>query len=230
MADGDIKFFRYDKDKTRIGRDFVRFPWAEEFFIRALLKKTGLPAQARFLDLGCGTGKYSCLLKQYNMDVLGLDLSQRGIRIARDRYPGIKFIVGDVLNLPMPPASFDAVLCSGLSLFNEPALAVLRPFVDNVLTCLKSRGWFVFVKTTALTDRLSRNASRMDYALATYKEFFDSFQMLEVISAAAVYPHLFIPFGQRAFENPMLTSLSSTMARVSRIPVRVYFLMRKGTP
>jgi len=227
----------YDKAKTKSfydrfyqGRDFVQFPLADRFFIRAFFNKVQLPSGARILDLACGTGKYTHLLAAGGMRAVGIDFSEQGIHVARRRYPGVPFMVGDVLDLPFQVGCFDAVLCSGLSLFNEPDLSVLLPFVQRTATFLKTGGWFVFVKTTALTDRPNRRATRLDYSLKSYKEFFQSVDNLEIVNTAAVYPHLFVIFGQRAFDDARVTRVSSTVARLTHIPVRVYLILKKRQP
>lgn len=51
------------------------------------------------IDLGCGKGTFTHLLKKRNNDVLALDISQKAISIARSRYPDIDFQTLDLQNL-----------------------------------------------------------------------------------------------------------------------------------
>jgi 2-polyprenyl-6-hydroxyphenyl methylase/3-demethylubiquinone-9 3-methyltransferase len=48
---------------------------------------------ARVLDIGCGNGRLAGALIENGYRVVGVDLSEQGIRIARARYPGARFEV-----------------------------------------------------------------------------------------------------------------------------------------
>ena len=68
----------------------------------------------RVIDLGCGSGVFTDLLKKRGFDSVGVDLSPRLIAVARRSYPGVEFVEGDVEKLPFADASFDGVLLSGI--------------------------------------------------------------------------------------------------------------------
>lgn len=51
-------------------------------------------------DLGCGPGHVTHHLADLGCDVRGIDLSPRMIEIARTRFPGLRFEVGSMLDLP----------------------------------------------------------------------------------------------------------------------------------
>ncbi len=82
--------------------------------IDAFRRLSGLPAGARVADLGCGSGVFTALLRDAGYRACGLDLSPRLIDLARAKYPGIEFLVGDVEQLPFEPGSLDGILLSGL--------------------------------------------------------------------------------------------------------------------
>ncbi|MFA5051752.1 MAG: methyltransferase domain-containing protein [Patescibacteria group bacterium] len=65
----------------------------------------------KVLDAGCGNGRLYELLKEKNVEYTGLDLSDELIAIARRQYPGIPFAVGNILDLPFEPESFDDIFC-----------------------------------------------------------------------------------------------------------------------
>lgn len=48
------------------------------------------------IDIGCGKGSLSHLLKKKNNYVLGLDISQTAVNIAQERFPDIDFVSTDV--------------------------------------------------------------------------------------------------------------------------------------
>lgn len=62
----------------------------------------------RTLEVGCGTGEFCSLLHQAGHNALGLDLSGEAIGLARERYPGIDFRQGDLMELEHS-VNFDAV-------------------------------------------------------------------------------------------------------------------------
>ena len=71
-------------------------------------------AGASIADLGCGSGVFTDLLHRQGYEAVGLDLSPKLIGLARQKYPGVEFIEGDVEHLPFPDDSLDGVLLSGL--------------------------------------------------------------------------------------------------------------------
>ncbi|HEV7804713.1 MAG TPA: class I SAM-dependent methyltransferase [Solirubrobacteraceae bacterium] len=92
----------------------------------------------RVLDVACGTGNAALLAGARGADVVGIDVAERLIGVARRRAAaaaiGAEFVVGDVHALPVADASFDIVLSVfGLIFASDPGQAirevarVLRP-------------------------------------------------------------------------------------------------------
>lgn len=50
----------------------------------------------KIIDIGCGKGSLTHLLKKKNNYVLGLDISQTAVNIAQERFPDINFLSIDV--------------------------------------------------------------------------------------------------------------------------------------
>jgi ubiquinone/menaquinone biosynthesis C-methylase UbiE len=69
---------------------------------------------ARVIDLGCGSGTFTHLLRKAGYDCVGLDISGKLIELGKRRHPGIEFLQGDIDHLPFADASFDGVLLSGV--------------------------------------------------------------------------------------------------------------------
>lgn len=85
-------------------------------------------AGGRLLDVGCGAGRYLQLMRALGWNVIGVDTSSEAIRVARD-VVGLEAHVGDVRDLGLLEASFDAVtLAHTLEHVPEPvdALRELR--------------------------------------------------------------------------------------------------------
>ncbi|MBJ7594630.1 MAG: class I SAM-dependent methyltransferase [Candidatus Dormibacteraeota bacterium] len=73
----------------------------------------------RVLDVGCGTGELALLAASRGLDATGVDSAPRAIDIARARaaergLTGVRFEVGDALDLNFLNARFDTVLDSGV--------------------------------------------------------------------------------------------------------------------
>lgn len=73
----------------------------------------------RVLDSGCGTGELALLAAARGLDVTGVDSSPRAIAIARQKaldreVDGVRFEVGDALDLSFLGTTFDTVLDSGV--------------------------------------------------------------------------------------------------------------------
>ena len=114
-------------------------PDTNERLIDIFVRLSGLPKGARIADLGCGSGVFSSVLQRRGYTCTGVDLSPALIRIAKEKYPGIEFIEGDVENLPFADASFDGVLLAGvLHHFSERGA-----FLAEVKRILKPGGKFV---------------------------------------------------------------------------------------
>ncbi|MDA7746393.1 23S rRNA (guanine(745)-N(1))-methyltransferase [Psychromonas sp.] len=68
--------------------------------------------QATLLDLGCGEGYYTNLLKQQlsSHNIVGLDISKIAIRYAAKRYPDIHFCVASAYQIPLLDDSIDLIV------------------------------------------------------------------------------------------------------------------------
>jgi SAM-dependent methyltransferase len=67
----------------------------------------------RALDAGCGVGYGSLLLRDAGAtSVTGIDISQEAIDVASTRAAeGTRFLLGDIMALPLEDASFDVAVC-----------------------------------------------------------------------------------------------------------------------
>lgn len=72
----------------------------------------------RVLDAGCGTGTHACYLAERGHSVVGVDVSERAVELARgkarERGVDATFRVGDALDLDADLGPFDAVFDCGL--------------------------------------------------------------------------------------------------------------------
>jgi ubiquinone/menaquinone biosynthesis C-methylase UbiE len=75
---------------------------------------SGLGAGAVVADLGCGSGAFTTLLRDWGYQSVGLDLSEALLHRGAEHYSGVAFVTGDVEALPFPDDSLDGILLSGI--------------------------------------------------------------------------------------------------------------------
>jgi SAM-dependent methyltransferase len=68
----------------------------------------------RCLDLGCGTGVFVPLLAELGWTLVGVDVSEDQLRLARERFGGVTeaLVQADARSLPFGDGSFDAVVAA----------------------------------------------------------------------------------------------------------------------
>jgi CBS domain-containing protein/SAM-dependent methyltransferase len=110
--------------------------------VEFMVKTLNLPPHSAILDLGCGTGRHSLALGERGFQVVGFDLSETLLSVARregeQRWFPIEFVHGDMRDLPYRNA-FDAVLCyfSSFGYFSDTDN---RRVLTQVAQALKDQG------------------------------------------------------------------------------------------
>ena len=128
------------EDYNLIAEDFSRTRWNiwAEFGIFRDYAKDG----DRVLDIGCGNGRLLELLKDKNIEYIGIDSSEKLIAIAQKRYPSKKFLVADALNLPFPTDNFDIVFLIAI-LHHIPSRAFRLKILQEANRVLKPNGLLI---------------------------------------------------------------------------------------
>ena len=96
----------------------LKWGMREEYFKLKLIQQAKIQPGMRVLDLGCGTGTLTILIKQLHPDaeVVGLDGDRTVLEIARSKahQVGVDITLdhGMAFQLPYPDSSFDRVLSS----------------------------------------------------------------------------------------------------------------------
>lgn len=108
-------------------------PGMFESWADGLVQEAGLQPGDRVLDVGCGTGvvaRRAAAELGPDGDVVGLDLNEGMLDVARDESAGIGARIGwrqgDATELPFPNEAFDVVLCQQVLQFVSNPAAALR--------------------------------------------------------------------------------------------------------
>jgi SAM-dependent methyltransferase len=91
---------------------------AERSRFAQLLDET-IPADARVVEIGCGTGQMSLYLAHADRLVIGTDISRAALRLghaaaARFGVTSVRFVETDLHHAGLAPASFDVVYSAGV--------------------------------------------------------------------------------------------------------------------
>lgn len=85
---------------------------AHRYLLPPVVKALEEAGARTVLDLGCGNGAVTAALAALGFAITGTDSSETGLRIARERYPGLTFLHASVEE-PLPATltgAFDAVI------------------------------------------------------------------------------------------------------------------------
>jgi SAM-dependent methyltransferase len=97
-----------------------------------------LPPGSAILDAGCGLGEWTVFLGQQGFDATGLDLSAEVIAKLETRFPGSRFVRGDIRRTGFEPASFAACFSWGAFEHFESGLGEC---LDEVRRIVRPGGW-----------------------------------------------------------------------------------------
>ena len=125
------------------------------------------PQAKTVLELACGTG---AVLKHLHppYEVVGLDLSEGMLEVARRSVPAAPFYQGDMsaFNLPM---SFDLILCLFDSINHLTTFARWQSLFQHVDQHLNPQGLFIFdVNTPAKLERMAQAPTEVQEFAGNY--------------------------------------------------------------
>lgn len=125
--------------------------WIYKPYLKSLLAKAGLKPGSTILDVGCGQGFFSNLLRNCGMRVTGVDISDTGVRAASKNYGSsdIRFVAADINTMPAGSA-FDCVFVRSLSLYNVEDFSGNHDVTDRLMQYVKRGGVFIFAYNTNL--------------------------------------------------------------------------------
>jgi SAM-dependent methyltransferase len=105
-----------------------------------------VPAGARVLDAGCGTGRVMIRLAELGYDCVGVDLDASMLAVAREQAPGLPWFQGDLAAFDPAllgiAADFDLVVAAG-NIFPLLAAGTEAAVVERLAAALRPGGLMV---------------------------------------------------------------------------------------
>lgn len=107
--------------------------------LKKIYKK--IPKGSKVLDVGCGAGLPVSKFLAKRFDVLGIDITDKMIGLAKKNVPNAKFKKMNMINLKFKPETFD-LICSFFSLFHVKKTKIPE-ILKNFYKFLKKEGYLV---------------------------------------------------------------------------------------
>ena len=114
-------------------------------FVQRLRRQMVTFSGLRILDAGCGEGKNAACLAREGAIVDAIDLSELAVRNGRQLWAaltGIRWQVGDIRYVDVPPQHYDVVVAYGL-LHCLPSVAELLSVLTRLQSATRGAGYFV---------------------------------------------------------------------------------------
>jgi ubiquinone/menaquinone biosynthesis C-methylase UbiE len=102
--------------------------------------KTQLKPDGCILDLACGTGRHTIPLSQQGFNIVGLDISSKLLKIAKQCFRGVQLVRGDIRFLPFKTEAFTAAISMDTSLGYLPSESDDAQSLKEVRWVLKQKG------------------------------------------------------------------------------------------
>lgn len=151
----------YDKIWNCLDKDMIKE--ATEL-LKVRFKRNNIPINLIknkvILDMGCGSGRYSIALKKLGAKkVIGLDESEA----KQFKYKGVRYIRGNVLNVPFKDNYFDFVFCNGVLHHSIDTLKGIKE-IYRVLKKGGSAWLYIYgkAKVWEMIDKIRRKLSYKD--------------------------------------------------------------------
>ena len=190
----DTNEFTFKDGKSQIYDDFyvniydqlVYSDVKNSYEIKEIVNNTKPDEKSIILDIGSGTGHHVAALADQNFKVVGVDKSTDMVNKAKEMYPKLDFMQGDVNNaMTFQPQSFTHILCLYFTIYYMPDKL---QFFRNCMNWLMGGGYLVIhIVDKYMFDTMIPPANPLllltpqryaENRITTSKVTFDDFQYL----------------------------------------------------
>ena len=168
--------------------------WSEEWYREkkqnAILEKyfncfaQGGTRHPKILDLGCGAGYDSKILSKMGSRVVGVDFSEKLVKIAKKNVPNCKFFLGDMTDKFDKLGKFDGILCLA-TIMHVDVTKMKQTFV-NMSNALKKGGLLLISSFDGVGKNYEKSIVSIDGEV--YDKSFNNYNASELCAFA--YPKL----------------------------------------
>lgn len=95
-----------------IGKNYNNTRKPDPVLVSRLAQHVAPTPQAKYLDVGCGTGNYTCELAAIAGDWTGVDPSKEMLNKASAKCEGVDWVQGNAESFTLPTKSFDKCVCT----------------------------------------------------------------------------------------------------------------------
>lgn len=172
--------------------------WGKEpgTFVRLLQRQIGSFSGLETLDAGCGEGKNAAFLAGGGAVVDAIDLSMLAIGNGRKQWAdlaGIRWQVGDIRHVELPPQHYDAVVAYGL-LHCLPSVAEIHNVLTRLQCATRKSGHFVLCAFNARRQDLNGAHPGFAPCLLSDADYLRAFSGWEIIAhtdsdLTEIHPH-----------------------------------------
>lgn len=159
---------RYVRELWEQQAEYIHSRWGEDSHDFPVLERLITRHRVRsLLDVGCGSGRLFRLYQHLNIEtVIGVDISEKALALARARYPAVELRVAPIEDLAVSDRTFDFAVCNRV-LQHVPPLKIRR-----VIERLARASRYVYVNELSTTDDERENyyMVRHDYAALFARE------------------------------------------------------------
>lgn len=191
-----VHFDRFAASFDRVLVDGLAYRGPE--LAAAALRKHGASSPMCVLDAGCGTGLCGTLLRPLSQSLVGVDLAQKMVELARERDLYDELLVSDLCTfMEYRPSAFDVIVAVDVLVY----FGDLQRPIQAACIALKPRGLLIFSVEALLHDEVA------DYRLGSCGRYSHGEAYLKQGLVAAGFSVLDVTEEMLRWENdcPVLT-------------------------
>lgn len=164
---------------NRIAKDWFKDHQEDTWWVSGTDKFISLLSpDSLVLDVGCGAGVKSKYLITKGLKVVGIDLSEKMIEIAKKEVPNAKFHVADIMQPLEFSEKFDGIFAQAVLL--HISKKDIKNVLSNLLIQLKPRGYlYIAVKGLKKGQSEEQVIKENDYGYE-YERFFSFYKSEEL--------------------------------------------------